>query len=282
MKFLKAHCCNLPQVVLIKGAGDLASGVAHRLHRCGFKIIMTEIEKPTVVRRTVSFAQAIFDKTMEVEGVLSERVNKVDECNRVWEEDKIPLLVDPPLECLPKISPGALIEATVTKKNTGVNKHKAPLVMALGPGYRAGEDARADVHAVVETARGHDLGKAIYSGEALPNTGIPGEIEGFTDERLLKATSSGIFHAMCSIGDKVKAGDVVAYIGSKPVKANLNGMIRGLLYRGLYVKEGMKVGDIDPRAERKHCFTVSDKARAIAGGVLEVLLSWSRGLHRHV
>ncbi len=262
--------CNL---VLIKGAGDLASGVAHRFYRAGFKVVMTEQKKPTVVRRTVSFAQAAFEGIMEVEGVSAQRLDNLEKMKEVIAEGHIPLLIDPDLEHLLHINPKVIIEATMAKRNTGVNKSHAPIVIALGPGYKAGED----VHAVIETARGHYLGKVIYSGEALPNTGVPGEVGGYTKERLLRAEANGIFEPRCSIGDSVKAGEVVAFTGEKPVKAKLDGIIRGLLYRGLYVKEGMKIGDVDPRAYKEHCFTISDKARAVAGGALEAVLYFSTG-----
>lgn len=262
----------IPELVLIKGAGDLATGVAHRLFRAGINVVLTEREKPTVVRRPVSFAQAVFDGEAEIEGVVARRVESLEEVGRSIAAGQIPLLVDPSLRCLAPLQPDVLVEATVSKRNTGVTLGSAPIVVALGPGYWAGRD----VHAVVETARGHYLGRVIYRGAALPNTGVPGDTAGFTVQRVLRAPSSGSFYPCREIGDLVNAGDTVAYVDNYPVKAQISGVIRGLLHRGLEVSEGMKVGDIDPRAKREYCFTISDKARAVGGGVLEAVLYLSR------
>lgn len=263
------------QLVLIKGAGDLASGVAHRLYQAGFKVVMTEQERPTVIRRPASFAQAVFDDQVVVEGVRGCKVEQAESANikilyDLLDQGIIPVIVDPYLQILSYLSPAVFIEGTLSKKNNRMTTPgMAPLVIALGPGFRAGRD----VHAVVETKRGHDLGRVIYNEEALPNDGLPGMVGGYSLERLLKAPVSGIFRPKLSIGDVVAAGETVGYVGENPVKANIAGVIRGLIFEGLSVKEEMKIGDIDPRAQRKYCFSISDKARAIGGGVLEAILA---------
>ncbi len=306
------------ELILIKGAGDLASGVAYRLYRAGFDLVMVEKENPTVVRRGVSFAQAAFDGKTEVEGITCEKTElDPQEISAALDRGVIPLLIDPDLNSLKSLKPTVLIEATLSKKNTGISKDMAEKVIALGPGYRAG----IDVHAVIETARGHYLGRTIYQGEAQENTGIPGNIAGYTSERVIRAPGKGRFKTNKQIGDEIETDEIIGYvepvemagstrsaeskesIGSTgpgsleptgstesakpsapekapgsdlvpiPVKTEIGGVIRGLLHDGLKVKEGMKLGDIDPRAKVDHCYTISDKALAIAGGVLEAVLA---------
>lgn len=255
-------------LVLIKGAGDIASGVAHRLFRSGFQIVMTEIPQPTMVRRTVSFGEAIYEGSMEIEGVKSRLVKDVSEIPKVLENQEIPILVDEDAKCIEVLKPKVIVDAIIAKKNTGTYKGQAPLTIGLGPGFTAGED----VDIVVETMRGHYLGKVIHEGSALPDTGVPGEIGGQSIKRLLKSPANGKFIGIRQIGDEVKEGDVVGQVGDKMVKAEISGLLRGLIRTNTIVKEGMKIGDVDPRADREYCFTISDKARAIAGGVLEAIL----------
>ncbi len=259
------------KLVLIKGAGDLATGVGHRLYRAGFRVVMTEQEQPTVIRRPVSFARAIFDTEAEVEGVTAKKVGEPDErqIHEFLDRGLVPVVIDPYLELLSQLRPGAFIESTMAKKNSGVSLNYAPLVIALGPGYKAGRD----VHAVVETKRGHDLGRVIYDGEALPNDGVPGPVEGYSTERLIKAPGSGFFKSELAIGDLVSPGDPVGQVGDTVVRAEIAGVVRGLIQEGLEVKQGMKIGDIDPRMRRDYCFTISDKARAVGGGVLEAIMA---------
>ncbi len=262
------------QLVLIKGAGDLASGVALRLYQAGFKVAMTEQVRPTVIRRPVSFAQAVYDGKVTVEGVQAQKVEgasilKAETVYNLINQAVIPVVVDPELHVLNYLEPEIFIEGTLSKKNHGTTLQDAPLVIALGPGFQAGRE----VHAVVETRRGHYLGQVIYSGEALPNDGRPGVVDGYSVERLLKAPASGIFRPRLKIGDLASAGEVVGYVADTPVLANISGVIRGLIHDSVKVKEHMKIGDIDPRARRDHCFSVSDKARAIGGGVLEAILA---------
>lgn len=255
-------------LVLVKGGGDLASGIAHRLFRAGYGVIITELDKPTVIRRTVSFAAALYEGSTTVEGITAEKA-RIEEIPIKMAAGIIPVLIDPDCSCLPRIQPAAVIDAILAKQNTGTSIHDAQAVIAAGPGFVAGRD----VHAVVETMRGHNLGRVITSGAAEPNTGVPGDIGGYTIERLLRAPVAGVFQSVSSIGASVAAGETVAFVGGVPVIAAIGGVLRGLLYDGLAVHQGMKIGDIDPRCRPEHCYTISDKARAIGGGVLEALLS---------
>jgi xanthine dehydrogenase accessory factor len=256
-------------VVLIRGAGDLASGVAHRLHRSHFKICMTEIPHPLAVRRGVAFSEAIYEGEKEVEGVRAKFISKPEEIESVWKKGNIPIIADSDgKKTRHFLKPDVLVDAIMAKKNLGTQINDAPLVIGLGPGFSAGKDA----HIVIETNRGHRLGKMILSGSAEPDTGIPGEIGGYTMERLLRTMKKGIFHPQKSIGDRVSKGSVVAVVEDFPIIAKISGVVRGLLREGVEVRKGMKVGDIDPRSKKESCFTISDKARAIGGGALEAIL----------
>jgi len=258
-------------IVLIRGAGEMASGVAHRLHRSHFNVCMLEIPHPIAVRREVSFCEAIYEGEKEVEGVRAKFISRPEEIHSVWQEEKIPVLVDPDGEKTRRfIKPDVLIDAIMAKKNLGAHIKKAPLVIGLGPGFCA----EKDVHIVIETNRGHDLGRLILKGTAEPDTGIPGNIGGYTVERVLRTMKRGVFHPQKGIGDRVNKGLVVAVVDDFPVMAKISGIVRGLIREGVEVKKGMKVGDIDPRGKRESCFTISDKARAIGGGVLEAILYW--------
>jgi xanthine dehydrogenase accessory factor len=265
-------------LVVVKGAGDLATGVIHRLVRAGFAVMATELPNPTVVRRTVAFAEAVTLGEMTVEDVTARRASTVEDIQATLAQELVPIAVDPDGVLLQEMRPTILVEATLSKYNSGVTMHDAPIVLALGPGYEAGKD----VHAVIETNRGHNLGRVYLRGCAEPNTGVPGAIGGYTIERLLRAPCAGILNGTRQIGDMVQAGETVAVIDTAagdamPVIAAISGILRGLLRDGLPVSNGTKVGDIDPRAAREHCFTISDKSRAIAGGVLEASLYF---LHR--
>jgi len=258
-------------VILIRGAGEMASGVAHRLHQSHFKVCMLEIPHPIAVRREVSFCEAIYEGEKEVEGVRSKSISKPEEILSVWKDGKIPILVDPDGEKTRRfIRPDVFVDAIMAKKNLGTHIKKAPLVIGLGPGFYAGKD----VHIVIETNRGHDLGRLILKETAEPDTGIPGNIGGYTVERVLRTMKKGVFHPQKRIGDRVTKGSVVAVVDDFPVMAKISGLVRGLIREGVEVKKGMKVGDIDPRGKREFCFTISDKARAIGGGVLEAILYW--------
>lgn len=256
-------------IILIRGAGEMASGVAYRLHQSHFKICMVEISHPLAVRREVSFCEAIYEGEKEVEGVRAKWISKPQQIQSIWKEGKIPLLVDPDgKEVRTYLKPDVLIDAIIAKKNLGTQISDAPLVIGLGPGFTAGKD----VHVVIETNRGHHLGQVILNGAAEPDTGTPGEIGGYTVERLLRTMKKGVFHTHKSIGDRVNKGSVVAVVDVFPVIARISGIVRGLIREGVEVKKGMKVGDIDPRRKKELCFTISDKARAIGGGVLEAIL----------
>jgi xanthine dehydrogenase accessory factor len=260
-------------IVLIKGAGDLATGVAYRLFKCGLQVVMTEISRPTVVRRSVSFAEAVYEQSHTVEEVTAQLVPNWQAAKELFEQRQIPVLVDPTATEALKLKPSIIVDAIIAKRNTGTKITDAPLVIGLGPGFTAGED----VHAVVETNRGHYLGRVMWQGSAEPNTGVPGPVNGYTNERLLKAPATGVFTPCVTINSAVKAGDILGYVESYPLRAEISGRLRGLIKGGIWVKAGMKIGDIDPRCELGHCYTISDKALAIAGGVLEAILC-SRGL----
>ena len=263
-------------LVAVKGAGDLATGVIHRLSRAGFAVIATELPEPTVVRRTVAFAEAVTRGEMTVEDVTARLATSLQDIQATLASGLVPIVVDPDGTLLRQMHPSVLIEATLSKYNSGVTMDDAPIVIALGPGYEAGKD----VHAVIETNRGHNLGRVYLRGCAESNTGVPGAIGGYTIERLLRAPCAGALYGVRQIGDLVQAGETVAVVRTNeisdnetaPVVATISGILRGLMRDGLHVSSGMKVGDIDPRAAREHCFTISDKSRAVAGGVLEAIL----------
>ena len=255
-------------LILIRGAGDLATGVALRLHRCGFSIIMTELPAPTAVRRTVAFSEALYTGCTTVEDVTVCRAED-DLAVRAALQKGVPALIaDPDGTAICRFRPDVVVDARIAKRNIDTRIDDAPLVIALGPGFTAG----VDCHAVVETMRGHTLGRCIYEGSALPNTGIPGNVGGFTKERVLYTPAEGIFHPHRKIGDTVAAGDTVADVDGVPLPATIGGCLRGLLPEGISIPKGMKAGDIDARCDVSHCFTVSDKALSIGGGVLEAIL----------
>lgn len=253
--------------VVIKGGGDLATGVAYCLHRAGMRLVITELSQPLVVRRTVAFASAVFEGETEVEGIHACLVEP-NQIQEMWQKGSIPVLTDPEAQIIDSLQPQVLVDAIIAKRNTGTRIGDAPLVIALGPGFTAG----IDCHAVIETNRGHHLGRVITEGNAEPNTGVPGTVAGYTEERVLRAPCAGAFQTRCRIGEQVRTGQVVAHVNDSPVRAEIDGTLRGLLADGVPTTTGIKVGDIDPRGRVEHCFTISDKARAIGGGVLEAIL----------
>lgn len=259
-------------LVIIRGAGDLATGIALRLKRAHISVIMTDIPAPTAIRRTVAFSQAIVLGETKVEDVTARRVETPEAAMALLQENVVPVLADPEGACISILKPDAVVDAILAKRNTGTRITDAPVVLALGPGFAAGTDC----HGVVETMRGHDLGRLLTEGGAIPNTGVPGEIGGYTRERIIRAPARGIFEPLARIGQPVTKGTPVARVGGAVACAELTGIVRGMLPAGLTVEEGMKAGDIDPRCQARHCFTVSDKARAIGGGVLEGLLYFGR------
>lgn len=255
-------------LILIKGAGDIATGIAVRLKNAGMQVVMTEIAIPTTVRRSVAFSRAVYEGSAVVENITAKLVLDFAQIPAVLQRDEIPVLIDPRCEVLKSIHFDAVVDSILAKKNLSTDPTQAPVVIGVGPGFSVPQDC----HCVIETQRGHDLGRCIYQGCAAKNTGIPGEIGGYTVERLLRAPCDGIFHPILAIGDAVKAGQTVALVDDQPVTAQIDGIVRGLLQDNVPVKAGMKSGDIDPRGCYEHCFTVSDKARAVGGGVLEAIL----------
>lgn len=261
-------------LILVKGAGDLATGTAARLYRAGFQIVMTDVAQPTAVRRTVAFSQCIYDGQTTVEGITARKAENREQVRDILAAGEIPVLVDPQAAILAQLPFMAVVDAILAKKNLGTTISDAPIVLALGPGFTAG----VDCHGVIETKRGHDLGRLILEGTAIPNTGVPGDVGGYTTERIIRAPADGPFEPVAQIGQQVNLGDVVAKVNDIPVTAQLTGIVRGMLPAGIPVTAGMKSGDIDPRCQVRHCFTVSDKARAIGGGVLEGILYFGRRL----
>ena len=260
--------------VLIKGAGEMASGIAWRLFRSHFRVCMTELERPIAVRRWVSFCEAIYDGSQDVEGVEGILVDSVDRIQWAWQQNKIPVVIDPKCSVKESLRPHCLVDSILAKRNIGTHIGDADIVIALGPGFVAGVDA----HMVIETNRGHRLGRILTDGEAEPNTGIPGEIGGYTWQRVLRAPAKGIFVAKRDIGECVAKGEVVGSVNRSPVLAEIEGVIRGLIRSDTPVSKGLKLGDIDPRGERAYCSTISDKALAIGGAVLEgILRHFNRG-----
>ena len=261
-------------LVVIRGAGDLATGVALRLWRAHIRVVMTDIPAPTAIRRTVCFSQAVVHGEPTVEAVTARRAENPEQALEVLKEGVIPVLADPDGACIPVLKPDAVVDAILAKKNLGTKITDAPVVIGVGPVFTAG----VDCHAVVETMRGHYLGRVIHEGTAIPNTGIPGLIGGFAGERVLRAPADGVFHQLLDIGAQVKMGDVAATVNGEPMVCTLDGVLRGILADGTPVHKGMKSGDIDPRCEVKHCYCASDKALAVGGGVLEAVLDLTGAL----
>ena len=261
-------------LVLIRGAGDIASGVALRLHRAGLQVVMTDLPRPTAIRRTVCFSQAVVLGRWTVEDVTAVRIEAPEAAAAVLAAGAIPVLADPEGRCIAALRPDAVVDAILAKRNVGTAVTDAPVVVAVGPGFTAG----VDCHAVVETMRGHDLGRVIYRGSAQPNTNIPGLIGGYAGERVLRAPADGVFRACREIGDRMEAGDVAGHVDGVPMVCTIGGTLRGLLADGTPVRRGMKSGDVDPRCRPEYCTRASDKALAVGGGVLEAILRLSGAL----
>lgn len=259
--------------IIVRGGGDLASGTIHRLVRCGFPVLVLEIPHPSAIRRQVSFSEAVYDQKSVIEGVTCRRVETFSQARDVMKRGEAALLVDETCRILEEVRPWALVDAILAKRNLGTCRAMADKTIALGPGFTAG----IDVDLVIETKRGHNLGRIIQEGCAAPNTGIPGIIGGYGKERVLHAPAPGIIRTQAAIGDHVEKDQILAWIedcGRKiPVRASLTGLLRGIIRDGYPVTKGFKIADIDPRdSEYANCFTISDKARCIAGSVLEGLL----------
>ena len=302
-------------LIICRGAGDLATGIIHRLHRAGHRVIALETDYPAAIRRQVSFCEAVYDGSAAVEGVTARLVPALADAETdtetysgendttaaniesekwdssaieaVLEAGEVPLLIDPKGESIALLKPDIVVDAIIAKKNLGTTINMAPLVIGVGPGFTAGQD----VHLVIESMRGHNLARIITDGMAQPNTGVPGNIAGFTSERVIHAPAAGYIHDVRKIGDIVQKGDEIARIYPDkesydnalseyvPVNATITGIIRGLIREGYYFREGFKIADIDPReSELTNCFTISDKARSIAGSVLEAVSAFEHGV----
>ena len=302
-------------LIICRGAGDLATGIIHRLHRAGHRVIALETDYPAAIRRQVSFCEAVYDGSAAVEGVTARLVPALADAETdtetysgindtpaahiasekwdslaikaVLEAGEVPLLIDPKGESIALLKPDVVVDAIIAKKNLGTTINMAPLVIGIGPGFTAGQD----VHLVIESMRGHNLARIITDGMAQPNTGVPGNIAGFTSERVIHAPAAGYIHDVRKIGDIVQKGDEIARIYPDkesydnalseyvPVNATITGIIRGLIREGYYFRKGFKIADIDPReSELTNCFTISDKARSIAGSVLEAVSAFEHGV----
>lgn len=253
--------------ILIKGAGDLATGVAWELFQAGHRIIMTEIAVPLTVRRQVAYSRAVYEGRAEVEGVTGVLAETAKEAIALSEQGLIGVLVDPEALVRKVWQPEVVIDAIMAKKNIGTAITDAPLVLALGPGFTAGKDC----HAVIETMRGENLGRPLYKGSAIPNTGVPGMVGGYAIERLIKASADGVMEPVAAIGDIVEKGSLLAYTGGEPVYAQIDGVIRGMLQAGVPVKKGMKIGDVDPRKDESLVYLISDKSHKIGRGCVEAI-----------
>ena len=258
-------------MIIIRGAGDISTGTIHRLFRVGFPVLALESERPSAIRRRVAFSEAVYDGTAEVEGVTAVRISDAAQAAEILERGQVPLLVDPAGESIRQLKPAAVVDAILAKKNLGTTLEMAELTIALGPGFEAGRDVRY----VIETMRGHDLGRIISKGFAAANTGVPGVIGGFGAERVIHSPAAGIFRQRKEIGDEVRAGETIGTVETPetevPVNTAIAGILRGIIRDGYPVTRGFKLADVDPRLEeKKNCFTISDKARCIAGSVLEL------------
>jgi len=255
-------------VILVKGGGEVASAVAHKLSHAHFRVCMTEIPHPIAVSRGVAFCEAIYDGEKQVEGVVAKLISSAQDIALTWAENKLPIIVDPQASIRDSLHPDVIVDAIMAKKNLGTKISHASLVIGLGPGFRIGKDA----HMIIETNNSENLGKVILSGEAEPDTGIPLGIGGLTQERVLHSPAKGLLHSAKEIGDLVAAGDTVAWVNNQPVKAQIDGVLRALLRNGVEVDKQTKLGEVDPSGDKQACYTIRPRMRAIAGGVLEAIL----------
>ena len=267
----------MKDLIIVRGAGDISTGTLHRLFRAGFPVLALESARPSAIRRKVAFSEAVYDGTAEVEGVTAVRIHRAEQAGAVLEQGKLPLLTDPAGESIRQLKPAVVVDAILAKKNLGTSMGMADLTIALGPGFEAGKD----VHYVIETMRGHNLGRILSRGCAAPNTGIPGIIAGYGAERVIHSPAAGIFRQRKEIADEVQAGETIGTVetpeGEVPVCTVISGILRGIIRDGYPVSKGFKLADVDPRLEeKKNCFTISDKARCIAGSVLELAAGYFR------
>ena len=263
----------MKDLIVVRGGGDLATGTIYKLRKCGFPVLVLETGAPSAIRRNVAFSEAVYQGSQQVEDMTCRLANSLEQARQWLDENQLVLLVDPAGEAIARLKPMAVVDAILAKKNLGTHREMAPITVALGPGFTAG----VDVDAVVETKRGHNLGRVLWQGTAAPNTGIPGVIAGYGKERVIHSPAEGILRNVCKITDTVRRGQVIAAVetaaGTVPVEATLDGLLRGLIRDDYPVTRGFKIADIDPRVEEyQNCFTISDKARCIAGGVLEAVI----------
>lgn len=259
-------------IIIVRGGGDLATGTIQKLARAGFRVLVLERPDPLCIRRTVSAAEAISLGAARVEDINFVRVEDLDQIGKAWSQDEVPVLVDPLGTYIEKLRPLAVVDLSLAKKNLGMTRDLAPITIGVGPGFTAGQD----VDLVIESQRGHDLGRLIFQETAAPNTGLPGLVGGYDRERLLRAPATGKVKLLEDIGSPVKEGQVLAYIGDLALVAKINGLLRGMVRDGAQVEKGQKIGDIDPRGQGIDYKTISDKARTIGGGVLEGILILGR------
>jgi xanthine dehydrogenase accessory factor len=260
---------NADDIIVVRGGGDIASGAIQKLYRSGFKVLVLETETPSAIRRKVAFCEAVYEKEIEIEGIKARLVANDEEIQDCWDSDILPVMIDSRGKVIERLKPLAVVDGILAKQNFGTKRSMALITIALGPGFSAPED----VDIVIETMRGHNLGRIIEEGRASENTGVPGVIAGFGIERVIYSDYSGVITNIEKIGNVVEKGDVIAVVGDNEIYASISGVLRGIIRDGYKVKKGLKIADIDPRiSEKDNCFTISDKARNIGGAVLESIL----------
>lgn len=260
---------NKDDIIIVRGGGDIASGAIQKLYRSGFKVLVLETETPSAIRRKVSFCEAVYEKEIEIEGIKARLVANDEDFQDCWDNDIVPVMIDSRGKVIERLKPLAVVDGILAKQNFGTKRSMAPITVALGPGFSAPED----VDIVIETMRGHNLGRIIEEGRASENTGVPGIIAGVGIERVIYSDYSGVITNIEKIGNVVEKGDVIAVVGDNEIYASISGVLRGIIRDGYKVKKGLKIADIDPRiSEKDNCFTISDKARNIGGAVLESIL----------
>lgn len=260
---------NKDDIIIVRGGGDIASGAIQKLYRSGFKVLVLETETPSAIRRKVSFCEAVYEKEIEIEGIKARLVANDEDFQDCWDNDIVPVMIDSRGKVIERLKPLAVVDGILAKQNFGTKRSMAPITVALGPGFSAPED----VDIVIETMRGHNLGRIIEEGRASENTGVPGIIAGVGIERVIYSDYSGIITNIEKIGNVVEKGDVIAVVGDNEIYTSISGVLRGIIRDGYKVKKGLKIADIDPRiSEKDNCFTISDKARNIGGAVLESIL----------
>lgn len=263
----------MKDIVIVRGGGDIASGAIQKLYRSGFRVLVLETETPSAIRRKVAFCEAVYEKEIEIENIKALLVSNEIDIQECWNKNIVPVMIDSRGKIIDKIKPLVVVDGILAKQNLGTKREMAPITIGLGPGFSAPED----VDIVIETMRGHNLGRLIEQGKASENTGVPGIIQGYGKERVIYSECSGIIKNIEKIGSFVEKGDSLAVIENSFVYASISGVLRGIIRDGYKVKKGLKIADIDPRiSEKENCFTISDKARNIGGAVLEAILYLKR------